>query len=61
MGKNQRVAEENLKSTASKEECIESYERMFQLDLPRDINWTGEIFKMVFIQCLKRHMISEIK
>lgn len=49
------------KKNASKDECFKSYERMFQLDLPRDISWVGNISLFVFLPYLTKSMLSEIK
>jgi hypothetical protein len=51
--------EDNLVKSASIDDSLASYERMFDLDLKRDESWCGKVCKMAFIPCLKRNMLTQ--
>jgi hypothetical protein len=51
------LAEDKLMKSASEDDCMKSYERMFELDIAREEGWCGKVAKMAFIPCLRRHML----
>jgi hypothetical protein len=53
-------AEDNEKTNASHDECMKSYERMFDKDLERDHKWCGKYEKRIFISSLNRNMIRKV-
>jgi len=52
--------EDNEKINASHDECLKSYERMFDKDLKRDPRWIGKYEKRIFISSLSRNMIRKV-
>jgi len=53
-------AEDNEKINANHDECMESYERMFDKNLKRDHKWCGKYEKRIFISSLSRNMIQKV-
>lgn len=50
--------EEVRMRNASREECVSSFGRVFDIDVVRDAAWLGEMQPRAFIRCLKRDMIE---